>query len=153
MIEVKFCFKSIEEAIAALKKIDGNDNQFSLPLTTTPQPDPLPEPEPAPEPQLEAFKPRRGRPPKAAPQSELEPVAAEPVAEPEPAPEVQTTQPAETPAETSYTVDDARAALTRLNESKGLEEVRNLLMHFGATRISEVPVERLGELIAACPAA
>lgn len=56
-------------------------------------------------------------------------------------------------ADVKYTIDDARAALTRLNDRDGIDAVRTLLAQMGANRISELPVAKYGELIAACPSA
>lgn len=52
-----------------------------------------------------------------------------------------------------YTIDDARNALTRLNDRDGIDAVRTLLAQMGANRISELPAAEYGNLIAACPAA
>lgn len=56
-------------------------------------------------------------------------------------------------ADVKYTIDDARAALTRLNDRDGIDAVRTLLAQMGASRISELPVAKYGDLIATCPAA
>lgn len=56
-------------------------------------------------------------------------------------------------ADVKYTIDDARAALTRLNDRDGIDAVRTLLAQMGASRISELPVAKYGDLIAACPSA
>lgn len=164
MIEIKLQFSSINDAIEALNKIQSN-----APVQTSFLAAPAPAAE-APAPAIEAPAPeaKRGRPAKKAQSFETpaaggdnnsgsdgsnsssqetqEAVAVEP-------PVVEAPK-AETPVadDKTYTLDDARQALTRLNDSEGLDAVRKLLTEFGANRISEVAEENLAALIARCPA-
>jgi hypothetical protein len=56
-------------------------------------------------------------------------------------------------AETAFTTDDLRKALAAVNEKKGLAFARELLVKFGAGRVSEVKEDQYAEVIAACKAA
>jgi hypothetical protein len=102
---------------------------------------------------------RRGRPRK-----DQAPTSTEPVSQPEAAEtkadEVTSTV-AEKPADPApvqepakvVTLDDVRAALQRVNETKGLETAKALLAKVGAKRISEVAEEKYTEFKALCDAA
>lgn len=163
MIEIKLQFSSIEDAIEALDYL--NAQYFAKPQKPNAVSQDTPPPQAVEAPAPEA---KRGRPAKKAQSFETpaaggdnnsgsdgsnsssqetqEAVAVEPpVVE---APKV------ETPVadDKTYTLDDARQALTRLNDSEGLDAVRKLLTEFGANRISEVAEGNLAALIARCPA-
>ena len=50
------------------------------------------------------------------------------------------------------TLDDVRAALSRVNEAKGMPVARAVLAQFGAARVSEVPMDKYADFILACEA-
>lgn len=161
MIEIKLQFATIDQAIEALYIVQASA-PVQIPLS--PQPD---KPEPA------EAAPKRGRSGKKAEtietpagggdnntgsngsnSSSTETPEAVAVSVQQVAEEAGPV-PVEAPAAASdkkYTLDDARQALSRLNDDKGLDAVRVLLAEFGANRISEVDPAKLGELVARCPA-
>ena len=57
--------------------------------------------------------------------------------------------PADESAAGILSIDDARAALSKLMDAKGMPACTAVLEEFGATRISAVPPEKYGELVAA----
>lgn len=83
----------------------------------------------------------------AARAAETAPAAAEPAATPSPAPEAQAAA-GLPPA----TLEDARAALAKLSEAKGIQAARAACMQFDVQSIKALPPEKFGDFVAACDA-
>ncbi|MES2348463.1 MAG: hypothetical protein V4641_12950 [Pseudomonadota bacterium] len=81
----------------------------------------------------------------ATPETPITALFADPV--PTPAPAVET---APTTATTVPSVDDCRAALTKVNEKFGMSVAYMMLTEQGAERVSLVPEAKRAEFIAAC---
>lgn len=152
MIEITLQFDSINEAIATLNKIQGFNPAVIKEIS-----------EPAPKRGGRKVKERENDPtPAAGGENNGGSIGLNPHLNEEPlsikadavgtAPEPEASS-AEAPVSNeTYTIDDARAALARLNDKEGLEAVRMMLQSFGASRISEVNAAKYAELIGRCPA-
>ena len=92
-----------------------------------------------------AAKPKRKRRTKA----EIEADAETPVEAASAATDIGLDPPVE-PA--TLTVDDVRAALTKVSEKHGLEKCKELLTQFEVERISAVPPEKFVDFVGACNA-
>lgn len=108
---------TIEDAFARMPRYSGGAE------TPNPASAPVAEAEPVAEPVK-----RRGRPPKAA--EEAKPVEAV----------VEASTEEEAPAEekTDISLDDIKAALAKVRDTKGMEPARNLLGEFNAKKLSEL---------------
>lgn len=51
------------------------------------------------------------------------------------------------PAETGVSIDDARAALKRVSDDKGMDDAIALLQSFGVSKISDIPAARLADFV------
>ncbi|MBF0421091.1 MAG: hypothetical protein HQL78_13120 [Magnetococcales bacterium] len=54
-----------------------------------------------------------------------------------------------TPEELVYTIDDVRDALTKINNTHGLQKAKEFMEQFGVARIKDCPQEKYAEVIAA----
>lgn len=86
---------------------------------------------------------------KAAPEASSQPPAASPQADEE--------KPAETApapaAAPEVSLEDVRAAMIRVGREVGREAAKELIEKHGASKLTDVPAERLGELLEAARAA
>lgn len=84
-------------------------------------------------------------PPSPAPVSQ--PLPAAPVVEAA-APAPTAAPPAEVAVDAPPSLDAVRAALVNLGKIKGRPALTGLLSHYGATKISDVPADKLAQLLA-----